>query len=172
MELAPEDAEALVSMGSMFVAVGELNLSTHCLLKAVDIDRGSLGMTDGFGDGPDLQKGSKSGRDHHIGADAYYYLGLVSAIKGQLDDATEFFAHSLDIRPKGVCALRDSAVVYLAMGRLDNAAERIRKAQGLAGGDSQLKALGRRVRIARATKRIADFLWRLAGRFAFKGARR
>lgn len=172
MELAPEDAEALVSMGSMFVAVGELDLSTHCLLKAVDIDSGSPGMTDGFGDGPVLQKGSKSGRDHPIGADAYYYLGLVSAIKGQLNDASEFFAHTLDINPKDVRALRDSAVVYLAMGKLDDAAERVSKAQGLATGDSQLRALGRRVRLARATKRIVDFLWRLAGRFAFRGPRR
>jgi tetratricopeptide (TPR) repeat protein len=139
LKLAPEDADTLVSMGSMFLTIGDSDLSTHCLLRAVDIDCGN--------------------------ADAYYYLGLVSAVRGRFEDAVEFFGHTLDIRPKDVRALRDSAVVYLRMGRLTDAAERIKKASSLADDDSQLRALDRRVRLIQATGRIADFLWHLRPRF-------
>ena len=165
VELAPEDTDVLISMGSMFLAIGEepqtqrsafgwapfrkksqngelnpdFDYATHCLLRAVDTDCSN--------------------------ADAYYYLGLVSAVRGRFEDAVEFFGHTLDIRPKDVRALRDSAVVYLRMGRLTDAAERIKKARSLADDDSQLRALDRRVRLIQATGRIADFLWHLRPRF-------
>ncbi len=153
LKLAPEDADMLVSMGSMFLTIGDSDLSTHCLLRAVDIDCAN--------------------------ADAYYYLGLVSATKGRFEDAAEFFDHTLDIRPKDVCALKDSAVVYLAMGRSADAAERIKKAMDLAdahtcrlpagtGDDSQLRAIYRRIRLVQAGERIADFLCRFKPRFVFK----
>ena len=122
----------MVSMGSMFLGVGDMDYAMHCLLKVIDIDCAN--------------------------ADAYYYLGLVSAVRGRLEDAAEFFGHALDIRPNDVCALRDSALVYLGMGKLDEAVERIRKALALAAEDSQLKMLDRRIRIAQTTGRVADFL--------------
>jgi tetratricopeptide (TPR) repeat protein len=123
----------------MFLGVGDMDYATHCLLRVIDIDCAN--------------------------ADAYYYLGLVSAIKGRFEDAVEFFGHALDIRPRDVCALRDSALVYLGMGRLTEAAERIKRALDSAGDDSQLKALSRRVRLVQATGRIADFLWQFQPRF-------
>ena len=87
---------------------------------------------------------------------------------GRFEDAAEFFAHTLDIQSGHVLALRDSAFVYLAMGRLANAAERIKKARSLADNDSLLKALGWRVSLAQVWQRIADFLCRFKPRFVFR----
>jgi len=139
LKLAVEDADILVSIGSMFLAIDEPDCATDCLLRAVDIDGAN--------------------------ADAYYYLGLASAIKGRLDDSAEYFGHALDIRPKDVEVLRDSAVVCLAMGRLAKAAERINEASGVSGDDSELKALARRVKLAQLTERIAGFFDRFRPRF-------
>jgi len=134
LKLAPEDVNTLVSMGSMFLTMGDFDYATHCMMRAIDIDCAH--------------------------AQAYYYLGLVTAMKGQFEEAAEFFAHALDIKPDHIWALRDSAVVYMAMGRLDDAAARIKKALPLADDDPQLKTLGRRVRLLQATERISDFLCR------------
>jgi tetratricopeptide (TPR) repeat protein len=134
LKLAPEDVDTLVSMGSMFLTIGELDYATHCMMRAIDIDCAH--------------------------AEAYYYLGLVSATRGRFEDSVEFFAHALDISPEHICALQDSAVVYLAMGRLADAARRIEKALPLADDDPQLKMLDRRVRRLQATERIRDFLCR------------
>ncbi|MGA1979383.1 MAG: tetratricopeptide repeat protein [Sedimentisphaerales bacterium] len=139
VKLAPEDTDILVSMGSMFLRIGDMDYATHCLLKVIDIDCAN--------------------------ADAYYYLGLVSAIKGRFEEAVEFFGNALDIKPGDVRALRDSAVVYLGMGRLTDAVERIKKALVLAGEDPYLRMLDRRVRVVQATGRIADFLWQFQPRF-------
>jgi len=139
LKLALEDVNTLVSIGSMFLRMGDLDYATHCLLQAVDIN--------------------------HANADAYYYLGVVRAMKGALGDAAEFFAHTLAVQSGHILALRDSAFVYLAMGRLADAAERIKKARSLGGNDSQLKALSWRVGLAQVQKRIADFLCRFRLRF-------
>jgi tetratricopeptide (TPR) repeat protein len=82
LKLNPEDADALVSMASMFLIINEPDYATHCLLKAADIDGAN--------------------------ADAYYYLGLASATNGRFEDAAEFFGHALDIRPEDPSALKDS----------------------------------------------------------------
>ena len=142
LETSPEDADTLVSMGSMFLKIGELDYATHCLLRAVDIDCAH--------------------------ADAYYYLGAVRAIKGAFSEAAEFFAHALDIRGKHIPTLRDSAFVYLAMGRLADAAKSIEKARSLAGNDAELKALCRRIHLAQVRRRITDFLRRFRLRPIFK----
>ena len=139
VQLAPEDTNTLVSMGSMFLVIGDTDYATQCLLRAVELDCAN--------------------------ADAYHYLGLANAIKDRFQHAVEFFGHTLDIRPNDVRALRDSAALYLAMGRLADAAERIKKALSLADDDSQLKTLDRRIRLVRTTGQIADFLWQLSSRF-------
>jgi len=139
MKAAPEDADILVSMGSMFLAIDDLDHATYCLLKAVDSD--------------------------YANAEGYYYLGLVSAVKGQLDDAAEFFGHALDIRPKDGRALIDSAVVYLAMGRLADAADRIHQVRDLGGDDSRLGALESRIKMVKLTERIVGFVYRFRPRF-------
>jgi tetratricopeptide (TPR) repeat protein len=121
-------------MGSMFLRIDELDYAMHCLLRAVDVDCAN--------------------------ADAYYYLGTVRAMKGAFGDAAEFFAHTLDINSEHILALRDSAIVYLAMGRLADAAKNIEKARSLAGDDAQLKTLGRQIHLAQIRQRITDFLCR------------
>jgi tetratricopeptide (TPR) repeat protein len=112
----------------------ELDYATHCLLKAVDINSSS--------------------------ADAYYYLALVYAVKGRLQNAAKLFAHSLDIRPDDICTLCDSAAVYAAMGRQDDAAKRIEKARALAPDDVRLKKVSRRIRLAQKAEKLEDFLVR------------
>ncbi|MHC4370693.1 MAG: tetratricopeptide repeat protein, partial [Planctomycetota bacterium] len=134
MKLALEDAAALVSMGSMFLKIGDLSCATHCLLRAVEIDCAS--------------------------ADAYYYLGVISALKKEFEDAAELFTHSLDIRNEHVPALRDSAFVCLEMGKLDDAAERIKKARALDPCDPQLKELDHRITLARLKQRAINLIGR------------
>jgi tetratricopeptide (TPR) repeat protein len=125
-------------MASMFLVVGDTDLCINCLLRATDIDSAS--------------------------ADAYYWLGLASSLKERYSEAAEFFSHTLDIRADHIGALRASAELYLRMGKLADAEERIDKALGFAGEDPQLKALRRKVRFAQALQRIADFLGRFSPR--------
>jgi len=149
LKLGPENGGTLVSIASMFLAIGQgiqtqqdalrnhdLDHATHCLLRAIDLDSAD--------------------------ADAHYYLGLISAIRGRLEDAAEFFAHALDINSKHIAALRDSAFVYLAMGKFSDAANRISKARALSDDDPQVRTLARRIRLACAIERIGLFLCRFA----------
>jgi tetratricopeptide (TPR) repeat protein len=134
VKLAPENIDVLLSMASMFLAVGDTDFGINCLLRATDIDSAS--------------------------SDAYYWLGLASIQKGRFSEAAEFFSHTLDIKADHICALRASAELYLEMGKLAEAEERIDKALGCAGEDTQLKAIRRKVRLARTTQRITDFVGR------------
>jgi len=137
--LGPEDADALVSMASMSLAIGDLELSTHCLLRAVDIDRAN--------------------------ADAHYYLGVVTANRGRLEEAVEFLTQALEVKPDHIPALKDLACLYQAMGRLAEASETIDRAKTLAGDDANLKTLARRIRLAQKMERIKDSLQRFDPRF-------
>ena len=142
LRACPEDADTLVSMGSMFLTINEYDLSTHCLLRAAELDCAN--------------------------ADAYHYLGLVSTSRGRLEEAAEFFTHTLDINSNHIAALRDSALVYLKMGRLVRAAERIDKARSLAGNDGELKALARRIWLSQIMQKIADLLLRFSPGFILR----
>ena len=133
------NAQVLASMASMFLRIGEPDYATACLLKALDIDNAS--------------------------ADAYYYLGFIQASKKRYEEAAEFFGHTLDIKPEHVLALRDSAIVSVAMGKLNDAVEKIKKARLPDGSDPQLKRLERKLRLIQATERIGDFLCRFKPRF-------
>jgi len=144
LETCPEDADTLVSMGSMFLSIGEVDYAMHCLLRAVDIDCAN--------------------------ADAYYYLGNARAMKSEFRDAAEFFVHALDIRGNHIPTLRDSTLVYLAMGKLEEAARNIHKARLLAPDDSELKELGRQVFAARVKQRIVDVFYRFKFRPVSKKA--
>jgi tetratricopeptide (TPR) repeat protein len=139
VKLVPENVDVLLSMASMFLAVGDTDFGINCLLRATEIEPAS--------------------------ADTYYWLGLASIQKGRYNEAAEFFSHALDIRADHLCALRASAELYLQMGKLDEAEERIDKALGCAGEDTQLKAIRRKVRLTRTTQRIADFVGRFRPRF-------
>jgi tetratricopeptide (TPR) repeat protein len=139
MRLASEDVDVLVSMGSMFLTIGEYYHAANCFLRAIDIDCAS--------------------------ADAYYYLGLANALNERLEDAAEFFGHALDLRPNDIIAIRDSAIVCLAMGRMTEASERIKRALDLAqhrpdrqGDYSRLKVIEHDIQLARKKEQILDFL--------------
>ena len=82
---------------------GDVELAAQCLLSAANLDFSN--------------------------AEAYYYLGLTSAKKGMLEDAIEFFSHTLDIEPDHLRALRDCAFVYMAMDRPEDAVEKIKEAE-------------------------------------------
>jgi tetratricopeptide (TPR) repeat protein len=134
LELDPDDADALVSMGSMFLAMNDYEYAMHCMLRAVGLDNAN--------------------------AEAYYYLGSISFAKEEFEDAAEFFGHVLDINPNHVWALRDSALVYLAMGNTAEAAQRIKRARSLAAHDSHFKWLDRRIRIHHAFTRLKNLMTR------------
>ncbi|OHB60514.1 MAG: hypothetical protein A2167_06165 [Planctomycetes bacterium RBG_13_46_10] len=139
MKLRPDSVNTLVSIASMFLTIGDLELSTRCLLEAIDCDC--------------------------TNADAYYYLGLVSANKEQFESAGEFFAHALDINSNHIGALGNSAFICLLTGRLDEAAERINKARTLAENDNELKAIARAIRMAKGIQRVRSLFSRLIPRF-------
>jgi tetratricopeptide (TPR) repeat protein len=140
IKLACDDADVLVSMASMFLAIAEktqaddrdesLNYAANCLLRAIDID---------------------SNDD-----DAYYYLGLAHVMKNDFEDAAEFFAHALDINPHYVQAIRDSAAVYMAMHQPDDAAKILERGVLLLGDHQELKDIRRKVRRAQITRQLAD----------------
>ncbi len=134
VELAGEDAEVLVSIGSMFLRISEEDYATACLLKAINIDSAN--------------------------AEAYYYLGFIHAAKKRYEEAVEFFGHTLDIKPEHALALRDSAIVYAAMGRVNDAIEKIKNIQFPAGNDPQLKKIERKLRWAQVTEQVKDVLSR------------
>ena len=134
LKLTLEDAGTLVSMGSMFIEIDDLAHAMRCLMRAIELDGAN--------------------------ADAYYYLGVLSAVRGDFRNATEFFAHALDLRSDHIPALRDSASVYLCLDRLTDAAARIKKARSLDGTDVQLKKIDRMIAIARAKQRIINTLGR------------
>ncbi|TFG45352.1 MAG: tetratricopeptide repeat protein [Candidatus Brocadiia bacterium] len=139
LELASEDADVYVSIGSMLLKLGELNLAAHALLKALEFD--------------------------YAHADAYYYLGIAHMLKEINDEAAEFFANALDINPRHIPALRDSAILNIAAGKVELAEEKIKKAISLSGDDTQLKAVHRQVRRAKTTGRITELFAMLKPNF-------
>ena len=103
--------------------------------------------------------------------DAHYYLGVGAANKGHLNDATQFFAHALDLDPEHLSALRDSAFTYVAAGRMDKAAERVKRARTLLPKDCQLRTLDYSLRVLRLTRRITNTLRKLDPRRLLKRSR-
>jgi len=140
IKLAGDNADVLVSMASMFLIMAEkadgeerddaLDYAANCLLHALDIDSDD--------------------------ADAHYYLGLANVIKGRPEDAVEFFTHAMEINPHHVLAIRDSAVVYLEMNRLADAAETLERGALIVGDHPQFKDIRSKVRRSQITKQLAD----------------
>jgi len=151
---APDNPDVLASIGSMFLAVAtdpsrqsrpwpagvrrpplssafgssDLDHARHCLMRAVEMD--------------------------HANPDIYYYLGAVSALKGSLHEADEYFAHAIQIKPDHVSALRDSALLYLRQGRVREAVERIRQAKVHWADDPLIRDLNRRIWIEALWARV------------------
>ncbi len=139
IKLAGEDADVLVSIASMFLAIfadsrsktpETLDYAIHCLLRAMDLDGGN--------------------------ADAHYYMGLANALNGRLDDAAEFFTEALDINPQHVLAIRDLAAVYSALHRLKEAAEIIDRGVKFVGDNPELKTIRRKIRRSQIAQQLAD----------------
>jgi tetratricopeptide (TPR) repeat protein len=111
------------------------NRQNQCFLRAIDLDSSN--------------------------AEAYYYLGLSSVIRGELEEAAELFTHTLDIKSEHVPTLRDSAYVYLTLGKLEQATERIKKARSLAPDDSQVKILDRKIKLAKIFEQTEGIISRI-----------
>jgi tetratricopeptide (TPR) repeat protein len=94
-------------------------------------------------------------------ADAYYYLGLLGSMRGRFAEAAQSFMHCLDIRPDYAPALKGCAAAFIAMGRLEQAAEKATQAEAISGADAQLKILKRKIRFTRLKNRITGFLRKL-----------
>jgi len=140
MKLALEDGDTLVSMGSMFLTLGDIGCATHCLLRAID--------------------------NNSTGADAYYYLGLASAMRKEYEEALELFSHALEINSEHIAALKDSAKVYLLTGRLNDASDRIMNARDLSPDDSEIKSLENKIRIAKTTKKAKDIFSKIRSKIS------
>jgi len=130
MELAPEDTNVLVSIASMFLAMGDAEFAANCLLKAIDAD---------------------SSNDS-----AYYYLGMANALNGELEEAAEFFAHALDINSDNLLTLKDYAVVCLALERIEDAEQTIQKALAIDPNNKKLKTIESKIKAAQMKNKFAD----------------
>jgi tetratricopeptide (TPR) repeat protein len=130
-----EDANTLISIATMFLTIEDSDHATQCLLHAVGLDMRS--------------------------ADAYHYLGVSAANKGQLVDAERFLDHALDLNPNHAAALRDSAYTYLADNRPTVATERIARARALLPHDCELRMLDHGARLILLVGRLGQLFRRL-----------
>jgi len=144
---APENSDVLVSMASMFLELQrkcptvstlenpEMDYAMHCLLRAIDINSSN--------------------------PDAYYYLGVLNAMKGQLENAVELFGSTLDIDSEHLGALADSAAVSIKLGRFERAEELLARAMKISGGDnSRLKQLNRTLKRQLIKEKLKSGLFR------------
>ena len=123
-------------MASMFLKIEDPDHASQCLLRAVGMDMRSV--------------------------DAYYYLGVSAANKGQFADAERFFARALELNRDHIGALRDSAFTFLAAGQAPKATARIARARALLPEDCELRMLDYSVRLdpaARAADAPAEAGW-------------
>jgi len=130
-----ENANTLVSMASMFLTVDDADHASQCLLRAVGMDMRST--------------------------DAYYYLGVSAANKGQFDDAERFFTRALELDRDHLGALRDSAFTYLAANQAPKATARIARARALQPDDCELRMLDYSVRLILLLSRLTRHATRL-----------
>jgi len=141
-----DNANTLVSMASMFLTADDPDHASQCLLRAVGMDMRS--------------------------ADAYYYLGVSAANKGQFADAERFFARALELNPDHLTALRDSAFTYLAAGEAPKAKDRITRARELSPQDCELRMLDYSIRLILLGNRLTQYVARLDPRPVARRLRR
>jgi tetratricopeptide (TPR) repeat protein len=135
LDLDVEDADTLVSMGSMLLTAGDPDHAVHCFLRATGYNKRS--------------------------SEAYYYLGVTTANKGHFEDAVRFFRRALELDADHAGALRDLAYTYLAAGRLDEASDQIARAKATLPNILDLRVLGHGVRLLRLLNRITTWIDRL-----------
>jgi tetratricopeptide (TPR) repeat protein len=139
--LSPDNPDVLISMGSVFLELGELDYATNCVLKALDIDAYNL--------------------------QANYYLGCINVLNGRPEEASVFFVKALDIDGEHLPSLKQSAYLDIIFARFESAAEKIKKAQRLCPKDGDLKKLHRELAVSNTKEKVSDFL----GRFKPTGSR-
>ena len=130
----------------MFLLINDFEYAAHCLLKALEFD--------------------------YSNADAYYYLGIASAMKEQFIEASEFFTHALDIRPNDIKVLKESALLSLITGKLSLAERMIATAMKLTDNDPDIYALNRKIKATKAVRCTADFIIRLIPPFVLNRTKR
>ncbi len=102
LQLEPENPSVLLSMASIFLQFNELDFATKCLIKTLELDNSN--------------------------AEAFYYLGCVNILKGQLNIAKEFLLSAVKFNPKHKAALVELAHLYLKIGNAHFANEKIKQA--------------------------------------------
>jgi len=110
-----QNADALVSMASMFLKMKMIDEAGRCLLMATDLD--------------------------HAHPYAHYYLGVCCTLRERYDDAAEFFLHVLDCDKDNADALVALAKVYTISGQYEKAREVIDRAKTSCADNDTLKAL-------------------------------
>jgi len=160
MELAPSDASVWISMASMFMTIASTASNNHYERFGVQL----CSAPKRFGSS-EIEYAAccleSALQADFASADAYYYLGLLASIKGRFSDAAQSFMHCLDIRPNDVPVLKSCAEAFFAMGRLEQAIEKVARAEALAGADDRLKSIKRKIYFAHLKKRIVGFLRKL-----------
>jgi len=126
LDLDPEDPEVLLSMGSMFLQLDQLDHASNCLLKVVDHDR--------------------------TNAEAFNRLGIALAKRGEYEGALQFLTHAVKLAGHDADLLADIAFIYYKTGRLTAAAEAIATACTLSGQDPDIVRLARRIKFTSATR--------------------
>jgi len=146
LDLDVDDANTLMSMGSMFLTIGDPDHATQCLLRATGLDKRN--------------------------ADAYYYLGIAAANKGYYEDSSRFFSRALELNAVHPGALKDAALAHFASGDTTKAAEQIARARATLPADSELRAIDYGIRLTRLTDRLGRLLRRLDPRTILPRLRR
>jgi tetratricopeptide (TPR) repeat protein len=130
LDLVADDADVLVSLGSMFLELDEFDYARHCLERAVEINCAN--------------------------AEGYYYLGLLKMKQFNFEAAADFLAHALDIHPAHIGALQASIKTSLELGRLDIASSRIARADMLQEPPQCLNRLKWQIRFARCAQKFQE----------------
>ncbi|MFH1614174.1 MAG: tetratricopeptide repeat protein [Planctomycetota bacterium] len=130
VKLEPASCDALLSMGSMFLKMDEIEAAVHCFLRVIDED--------------------------HENVKALYYLGIALAAREQYEDAADFLEHALEAEPDNPAILKTCARVYAQMGRLAEASEKVAAARTAGGIDRDIGVLGASLRIEQCWEKIKE----------------
>jgi tetratricopeptide (TPR) repeat protein len=125
-DLGVDDTDVLLSIGSMLLQLNDLDYATNCFLRVVDEDRSN--------------------------ADAFHYLGVALAKRGEFEGTLQFFEHAVNLGSHDVDILADAAFLYLKTGQLTRAAETIATARILSGDDKEIMRLARKIQLAIITQ--------------------
>jgi Flp pilus assembly protein TadD len=121
-DLEPQDPQVLLSIGSMFLTLDQLDYAANCLLKVVDQDR-----------------------TNH---EAFGQLGVALGKRGEYEGALQFLEHAVKLQGQDPHILADVAFIYYKTGRFIQAGETIATACTLSGHDPDIVRLASRIRLA------------------------